>query len=105
FVVGFVVFIILMIINFIVVTKVAERTPEVSARFPLDARPGQQLAMSPDLHACLCKPGPPQTRTQRLAIHARLHCRMTRAEQTSARMQAGLEGEEGGKWGGGGGGG
>lgn len=41
FVVGFVVFIILMIINFIVVTKGAERISEVSARFTLDAMPGR----------------------------------------------------------------
>ncbi len=41
FVVGFVVFVILMIINFVVVTKGAERISEVSARFTLDALPGK----------------------------------------------------------------
>ena len=50
FVVGFVVFIILMIINFIVVTKGAERISEVSARFTLDAMPGKQMAIDADLN-------------------------------------------------------
>ncbi len=49
FVVGFVVFIILMIINFVVVTKGAERVSEVSARFTLDALPGKQMAIDADL--------------------------------------------------------
>lgn len=53
FVVGFVVFIILMIINFIVVTKGAERISEVSARFTLDAMPGKQMAIDADLNAGL----------------------------------------------------
>lgn len=53
FVVGFVVFIILMIINFVVVTKGAERISEVSARFTLDALPGKQMAIDADLNAGL----------------------------------------------------
>ena len=44
YVVGFIIFIILMIINFIVVTKGAGRTSEVIARFTLDALPGKQMA-------------------------------------------------------------
>lgn len=51
FVVGFVVFVILMIINFVVVTKGAERISEVSARFTLDALPGKQMAIDADLNA------------------------------------------------------
>lgn len=51
FVVGMVVFIILMIINFMVVTKGAERISEVSARFTLDALPGKQMAIDADLNA------------------------------------------------------
>ncbi|MGL4604197.1 MAG: FHIPEP family type III secretion protein, partial [Iodobacter sp.] len=50
FVVGMVVFVILMIINFIVVTKGAERIAEVSARFTLDAMPGKQMAIDADLN-------------------------------------------------------
>ncbi|MDW2078009.1 flagellar biosynthesis protein FlhA, partial [Vibrio sp. 1863] len=53
YVVGMVVFIILMIINFMVVTKGAGRISEVSARFTLDALPGKQMAMDADLNAGL----------------------------------------------------
>ena len=51
FVVGLVIFAILFIIQFIVVTKGAERISEVSARFTLDAMPGKQMAIDADLNA------------------------------------------------------
>lgn len=51
--VGLVVFLILVIINFIVVTKGAGRISEVSARFTLDAMPGKQMAIDADLNAGL----------------------------------------------------
>lgn len=51
--VGFVVFIILIIIQFIVITKGAERVSEVSARFTLDAMPGKQMSIDADLNAGL----------------------------------------------------
>jgi flagellar biosynthesis protein FlhA len=51
--VGFVVFVILIIINFAVVTKGAGRVSEVSARFTLDAMPGKQMAIDADLNAGL----------------------------------------------------
>ena len=51
YVVGFVVFIILTVINFVVVTKGAGRISEVSARFTLDAMPGKQMAIDADLNA------------------------------------------------------
>ncbi len=51
FVVGMIIFIILMIINFIVVTKGAGRISEVTARFTLDAMPGKQMAIDADLNA------------------------------------------------------
>ncbi len=51
--VGIVVFIILVIINFIVITKGAGRVAEVSARFTLDAMPGKQMAIDADLNAGL----------------------------------------------------
>ncbi|MCW2277925.1 flagellar biosynthesis protein FlhA [Heliophilum fasciatum] len=50
-VVGFVVFLILVIIQFIVITKGAERVAEVAARFTLDAMPGKQMAIDADLNA------------------------------------------------------
>lgn len=49
-VVGFIVFIILVIIQFIVITKGSERVAEVSARFTLDAMPGKQMAIDADLN-------------------------------------------------------
>ncbi|NJD07116.1 MAG: flagellar biosynthesis protein FlhA [Methylococcaceae bacterium] len=51
--VGIVVFIILVVINFVVVTKGAGRVSEVSARFTLDAMPGKQMAIDADLNAGL----------------------------------------------------
>ena len=53
YMVGFIVFAILTIINFMVVTKGAERVSEVSARFVLDALPGKQMAIDADLNAGL----------------------------------------------------
>ena len=50
-VVGMVIFLILVIIQFIVITKGAERISEVSARFTLDAMPGKQMAIDADLNA------------------------------------------------------
>jgi len=51
--VGIVVFVILMLINFVVITKGAGRIAEVSARFTLDAMPGKQMAIDADLNAGL----------------------------------------------------
>jgi flagellar biosynthesis protein FlhA len=51
FVVGLVIFLILVVMQFIVITKGAERISEVSARFTLDAMPGKQMAIDADLNA------------------------------------------------------
>src|SRR5690606_29451466 len=53
FAVGIIIFIILVVINFIVITKGAGRVAEVSARFTLDAMPGKQMAIDADLNAGL----------------------------------------------------
>ena len=53
YVVGLVVFLILVIINFMVITKGSERIAEVAARFTLDAMPGKQMAIDADLNAGL----------------------------------------------------
>ena len=50
-VVGIVIFLILMIVNFLVITKGSERIAEVSARFTLDALPGKQMSIDADLRA------------------------------------------------------
>lgn len=70
FVVGLVVFIILMIINFVVVTKGSERISEVSARFTLDALPGKQMAIDADLNAGLINQEKAQLRRKEVAAEA-----------------------------------
>lgn len=70
FVVGLVVFVILMIINFVVVTKGAERISEVSARFTLDALPGKQMAIDADLNAGLINQEKAQARRREIAMEA-----------------------------------
>lgn len=70
FVVGIVVFVILMIINFAVVTKGAERISEVSARFTLDALPGKQMAIDADLNAGLINQEKAQIRRKDVAAEA-----------------------------------
>lgn len=70
FVVGLVVFIILMIINFVVVTKGSERISEVSARFTLDALPGKQMAIDADLNAGLINQEKAQARRREVAMEA-----------------------------------
>ncbi len=64
--VGIVVFIILVIINFVVITKGAGRIAEVSARFTLDAMPGKQMAIDADLNAGLI--GEDEARNRRAEI-------------------------------------
>jgi flagellar biosynthesis protein FlhA len=66
YVVGGVVFAILMIINFVVVTKGAGRISEVSARFTLDAMPGKQMAIDADLNAGLIDQA--QAKARRLEV-------------------------------------
>jgi flagellar biosynthesis protein FlhA len=50
YIVGFVIFLILIIINFVVITKGSGRIAEVAARFTLDAMPGKQMAIDADLN-------------------------------------------------------
>ncbi|MBZ0106832.1 MAG: flagellar biosynthesis protein FlhA [Sulfuricella denitrificans] len=64
--VGIIVFIILVIINFVVITKGAGRIAEVSARFTLDAMPGKQMAIDADLNAGLI--GEDEARRRRAEI-------------------------------------
>jgi flagellar biosynthesis protein FlhA len=70
YVVGFVVFIILMIINFVVITKGGERISEVSARFTLDAMPGKQMAIDADLNAGIIDQKQAKKRRQEVASEA-----------------------------------
>ncbi len=68
--VGIFVFMILMIINLIVITKGAGRVSEVSARFTLDAMPGKQMAIDADLNAGLLTPEEAKARRQEIATEA-----------------------------------
>jgi flagellar biosynthesis protein FlhA len=68
--VGVVVFIILTIINFVVVTKGAGRISEVTARFTLDAMPGKQMAIDADLNAGLITQDDARTRRQEVREEA-----------------------------------
>ncbi|MGI2854503.1 flagellar biosynthesis protein FlhA [Shewanella algae] len=70
YVVGAVVFLILMIINFVVITKGGERISEVSARFTLDALPGKQMAIDADLNAGLLTQEQARDRRKEVAAEA-----------------------------------
>jgi flagellar biosynthesis protein FlhA len=68
--VGLVVFVILVVINFVVITKGAGRIAEVSARFTLDAMPGKQMAIDADLNAGLIGEDDARKRRERIAQEA-----------------------------------
>ncbi|MBI1911746.1 MAG: flagellar biosynthesis protein FlhA [Deltaproteobacteria bacterium] len=68
--VGFVVFAILVIINFVVITKGAGRIAEVAARFTLDAMPGKQMAIDADLNAGLIGEEEARKRRKEVALEA-----------------------------------
>ncbi len=70
FAVGIVVFIILVVINFMVITKGAGRIAEVGARFTLDAMPGKQMAIDADLNAGLIAEDEARTRRAEVAQEA-----------------------------------
>ncbi|MFW9707175.1 flagellar biosynthesis protein FlhA [Vibrio parahaemolyticus] len=81
YVVGMVVFIILMIINFVVITKGGERISEVSARFTLDALPGKQMAIDADLNAGLIDQETARLRRKEVANEADFHGSMDGASK------------------------
>ncbi len=70
YVVGAVVFLILMIINFVVITKGAGRVAEVAARFTLDAMPGKQMSIDADLNAGLIDDATARKRRERVEMEA-----------------------------------
>ncbi|HGY55140.1 MAG TPA: flagellar biosynthesis protein FlhA [Caldithrix abyssi] len=70
YVVGMVIFLILVIINFVVITKGATRIAEVSARFTLDAMPGKQMSIDADLNAGLIDDYEAQRRREMIAKEA-----------------------------------
>jgi flagellar biosynthesis protein FlhA len=70
FIVGLLVFTILVIINLVVITKGASRVSEVSARFTLDAMPGKQMAIDADLNAGILTPDQARDRRAEVAAEA-----------------------------------
>jgi type III secretion protein V len=72
-VVGIVVFLIVTIVQFIVITKGSERVAEVGARFTLDAMPGKQMSIDADLRSGLLKPFEARAKRNLLAMESQLH--------------------------------
>jgi flagellar biosynthesis protein FlhA len=81
YVVGLVIFVILVLINFIVITKGAGRIAEVAARFTLDAMPGKQMAIDADLNAGLIDETTARTRREEIANEANFHGAMDGASK------------------------
>lgn len=79
--VGFVVFAILIIINFVVITKGAGRIAEVAARFTLDAMPGKQMAIDADLNAGLIGDDDARKRRKDVAMEAEFYGAMDGASK------------------------
>ena len=72
-VVGIVVFLIVTIVQFIVITKGSERVAEVGARFTLDAMPGKQMSIDADLRSGLLAPAEARAKRNLLAMESQLH--------------------------------
>ena len=79
--VGLVVFAILVVINFVVITKGAGRVAEVSARFTLDSMPGKQMAIDADLNAGLITQEEAQKRREEIAAEASFYGSMDGASK------------------------
>lgn len=79
--VGLVVFAILVVINFVVVTKGAGRVAEVSARFALDSMPGKQMAIDADLNAGLISQDQAQARRREVAAESEFYGSMDGASK------------------------
>ena len=80
-VVGMVMFLILVVIQFIVITKGAERISEVAARFTLDAMPGKQMAIDADLNAGLITEDEARTRREKIVSEAEFYGSMDGASK------------------------
>ncbi len=81
FIVGFIVFLILVLINFVVITKGAGRIAEVAARFTLDAMPGKQMAIDADLSAGLIDEKEARRRREEIAKEAEFYGAMDGASK------------------------
>ena len=87
YVVGIIVFLILVIINFIVITKGAGRIAEVAARFVLDSMPGKQMSIDADLNAGIIKESEARARRRGIEDEADFYGRYGRCQQVRARRR------------------
>jgi flagellar biosynthesis protein FlhA len=85
YVVGLVVFLILVLINFVVITKGAGRIAEVAARFTLDAMPGKQMAIDAELSAGVINETEARTRRRKVEHGGRFLRGHGRSQQVRAR--------------------
>ena len=89
FVIGIIVFAILVIINFVVISKGSTRIAEVSARFSLDAMPGKQMAIDADLGAGLIDEAEARARRKHLEDETGFYGAMGRSLEVRARRRGG----------------
>ena len=91
FIVGLVIFLILVVIQFVVITKGASRIGEVSARFTLDAMPGKQMAIDADLNAGMITEEQANARRQKIVKESEFYGAMDGAMKfVSGDVKAGL---------------
>ena len=81
YVVGFIIFLILVLINFVVIVKGAGRIAEVAARFTLDAMPGKQMAIDADLNAGIISEDEARRRRREISREAEFHGAMDGASK------------------------
>jgi flagellar biosynthesis protein FlhA len=81
YVIGMVIFLILVLINFIVITKGSGRIAEVAARFQLDAMPGKQMAIDADLNAGIIDETEARGRRKEIAMESEFHGAMDGASK------------------------
>ncbi len=80
-VVGFIIFLIIVVVQFIVITRGAERVAEVAARFTLDAMPGKQMAIDADLNAGVIDENEARDRRQNIQREAQFYGSMDGASK------------------------
>src|SRR5271154_3050769 len=85
YVIGVVIFLVLIAIQYVVINRGAVRIPEVTARFPLDAMPGKQMSIDSDLNAGLIDENEARTRRKNLAVEAEFYGAMDGASRFTQR--------------------
>jgi len=81
YVVGFIIFLVLVLINFVVITKGATRISEVAARFTLDAMPGKQMSIDADLNAGVITDAEARKRRREIELESKFYGAMDGASK------------------------